>query len=103
MGPHLDNTRNSVEKIVEASQKKYNNNIRVGYVGYRDFKTNERFVEQQFTSDTKQVISEMKKLSVQNVGTNTDIPEDVHGGIEVTKNFLLHQIAGLLNCLFSTM
>ena len=83
MGPHLNNTRNCVEKIVEASIKKYDNNVRVGFVAYRDIKSNLRFVQEPFSSDIQKVISVMKNLTTTNVGQNGDIPEDVHGGMQV--------------------
>ena len=83
MGPHLNNTRNCVEKIVEASIKKYDNNVRVGFVAYRDIKTNVRFVQEPFSSDIQSVISQMKYLSTHNIGLNIDTPEDVHGGMQV--------------------
>ena len=83
MGPHLNSTRNCVEKIVEASIKKYDNNVRVGFVAYRDIKTNVRFVQEPFSSDIQNVISQMKYLSTDNIGLNIDTPEDVHGGMQV--------------------
>ena len=80
MQPHIVAVRSNVEKIVEASKKKYKNKIRVGFVGYRDLKDAERFIEHDFTTNTSEVIGQMSTLKASGGG---DIPEDVHGGLEV--------------------
>lgn len=81
MQRHINAARDNVQKIVKASQAKYNNNkIRVGFVGYRDYMDAERFIVTPFSTETEKVIEEMKKIFASGGG---DIPEDVHGGLEV--------------------
>ena len=84
MQPHITAVRSNMEKIVEASKKKYDNKIRVGFVGYRDLTDHERFIEKDFNTDTAEVLSQMNLLVASGGG---DIPEDIHGGLEV--GFLL--------------
>ena len=80
MGPHIDAARAHMENIVNASQAKYGNKIYVGFVGYRDDVDVERMISHPFTPDTETVVGFMKSVRADGGG---DIPEDVHGGIEV--------------------
>ena len=98
MGHQLDNTRNSIEKIVIASKEKYDNNVRVGFVAYRDHES-PLFVVQPFSSDSQNVISEMKKLTIDPSVPNSDIPEDVHGALMVS--MALHFLKHLANISYS--
>ncbi len=62
MQPHINAAMKNTQKIVEDLKEKYENKVRVGFVGYRDYNDAERFIEGPFTTDTAEVIRKVPML-----------------------------------------
>ena len=79
--------RENVKKIVAASKAKFNNKIRLGFVGYRDYMDAERYIVTPFSTDSDVVIQKMNAIVANGGG---DLPGSyIHFAALINNNLIL--------------
>ena len=94
MSSWIARSKDTLKEIIDAVKSQNTGlKVRVAFVGYRDIKVIERFTIQEFTDDIELVKNFISKTEAGAIG-NTDIPEDVQGGLNkaLNLNWLDHSI-----------
>lgn len=85
MGGVIEETKGRILEIVKkTNDAPYPNDgwkLRLGFVAYKDFKSNPQFLVQDFTSSTSVFSAALAKIKA---GGGDDVPEDVFGGLELS-------------------
>ena len=99
MTPYINTIKIGIEKVVKKIKEMFDNKIRVGFVGYRDYgDLRKKILCLQFTENIDEFKKTIGKISASGGG---DLAEDVVGGLEVAiytlrwshKNKVLFHIA----------
>jgi len=88
MGPWIENTKDTLKQVIDTVVQSYPDlEVRVAFVGYRDFPDNDIFTIHDFTFDLAKMKSYISGLRARG---GADHPEDVAGGLYQLLNLSWH-------------
>lgn len=84
MRPYIDSAKIKLLNILYDTEHKFQNcKIECGFIGYRDFKDNEKFIVNDFTKNFEKIENTIKKIKP--IGGD-DICEDVAGAYDIANS-----------------
>lgn len=83
MASYINEVKNHIHDIVRGIFDKFDNKIRLAFVGYRDYSDGVNRIEQLNFTNIEEFITFLENIEVRG---GADIPEDVLGGLEAAVN-----------------